>query len=52
MPQQFENAANIDVHVRTTGAGNPERLCKDSPIDVLITGVGTGGHITGCAEGF
>lgn len=49
MPQQFENPANIDVHVRTTG---PEILAdfKDSPIDVLITGVGTGGHITGCAE--
>ena len=49
MPQQFENDANIDVHVRTTG---PEILAdfKDSPIDVLITGVGTGGHITGCAQ--
>ncbi len=49
MPQQFENEANIDVHVRTTG---PEILedFKDSPIDVLITGVGTGGHITGCAQ--
>lgn len=49
MPQQFENPANVDVHVRTTG---PEILAdfKDSPIDVLITGVGTGGHITGCAQ--
>jgi cysteine synthase len=49
MPQQFENAANIDVHVRTTA---PEILADfaDTPIDVLITGVGTGGHITGCAE--
>ena len=49
MPQQFENDANIDVHVRTTG---PEILAdfKDTPIDVLITGVGTGGHITGCAQ--
>ena len=49
MPQQFENEANIDVHVRTTG---PEILAdfKDTPIDVLITGVGTGGHITGCAQ--
>ncbi len=49
MPQQFENPANVDVHVRTTG---PEILAdfKDTPLDVLITGVGTGGHITGCAE--
>jgi cysteine synthase len=49
MPQQFENPANVDVHVQTTG---PEILedFKDSPIDVMITGVGTGGHITGCAE--
>lgn len=49
MPQQFENEANVDVHVRTTG---PEILAdfKDTPIDVLITGVGTGGHITGCAQ--
>ena len=49
MPQQFENEANIDVHVRTTG---PEILAdfSDSPIDVLITGVGTGGHITGVVQ--
>jgi cysteine synthase len=49
MPQQFENPANIDVHIRTTG---PEILAdfKDSPLDALITGVGTGGHITGCAQ--
>lgn len=49
MPQQFENPANVDVHVQTTA---PEILAdfKDSPIDVMITGVGTGGHITGCAE--
>ena len=48
IPQQFENPANIDVHVRTTA---PEILA-DFPdgIDVMITGVGTGGHITGCAE--
>jgi cysteine synthase A len=48
MPQQFENQANIDVHLRTTA---PEILA-DFPegLDVLITGVGTGGHITGCAE--
>lgn len=49
MPQQFENEANIDVHIRTTG---PEILAdfSDTPIDVLITGVGTGGHITGTAK--
>lgn len=49
MPQQFENPANIDVHVHTTAQ---EILADfaDSPIDVLITGVGTGGHITGVAE--
>jgi cysteine synthase len=49
MPQQFENPANIDVHVHTTAQ---EILADfaDAPIDVLITGVGTGGHITGVAE--
>lgn len=49
MPQQFENPANIDVHVRTTAL---EILAdfRDAPIDAMITGVGTGGHITGCAE--
>jgi cysteine synthase A len=48
MPQQFENEANIDIHLRTTA---PEILA-DFPdgLDVVITGVGTGGHITGCAE--
>jgi cysteine synthase A len=49
MPQQFENPANIDVHVQTTA----QEILKDfadAPIDVLITGVGTGGHITGCAQ--
>ena len=47
MPQQFENPANIDVHVRTTA----EEIAADFPsgIEALITGVGTGGHITGCA---
>ena len=49
MPQQFENAANIDVHVRTT-AQEILNDFADAPIDVMITGVGTGGHITGCAE--
>jgi cysteine synthase A len=49
MPQQFENPANVDVHVATTG---PEILADfaETPLDVLITGVGTGGHITGCAQ--
>ncbi len=48
VPQQFENPANIDVHVRTTA----QEIMADFPdgIDVLITGVGTGGHITGVAE--
>ena len=49
MAQQFENPANIDVHVRTTSQEILEDF-RDSPIDVLITGVGTGGHITGVAE--
>ena len=49
MPQQFENPANIDVHVRTTAQ---EILADfaDAPLDAIITGVGTGGHITGVAE--
>ena len=48
MPQQFENPANVDVHAHTTA---PEILA-DFPggLDALITGVGTGGHITGCAK--
>jgi len=48
IPQQFENPANIAVHVRTTA----EEILADFPdgVDALITGVGTGGHITGCAE--
>jgi len=49
MPQQFDNPANIAVHVRTTAQEVLEDFA-DSPIDVLITGVGTGGHLTGCAE--
>ncbi len=49
MPQQFENPANIDVHVRTT-AQEILRDFADTPIDAIITGVGTGGHITGVAE--
>jgi cysteine synthase A len=48
MPQQFENPANIEVHARTTA----QEIIADFPggLDVLITGVGTGGHITGCAR--
>ncbi len=48
IPQQFENPANIAVHVRTTA----QEILADFPggIDAIITGVGTGGHITGCAE--
>jgi cysteine synthase A len=49
VPQQFENPANVDVHVRTTALEILEDF-RDAPIDVLITGVGTGGHITGCAQ--
>ncbi|MCZ8136702.1 MAG: cysteine synthase A [Porphyrobacter sp.] len=49
MPSQFDNAANPAVHARTTAQ---EILADfaDTPVDVMITGVGTGGHLTGCAE--
>ena len=50
MPQQFDNPANIEVHARTTAHEILADFAED-PIDVLITGVGTGGHITACAEG-
>ena len=48
IPQQFENAANVEVHERTTA----REILEDFPqgIDYLITGVGTGGHITACAK--
>jgi cysteine synthase A len=48
IPQQFDNPANIEVHVRTTA----QEIAADFPsgVDALITGVGTGGHITGCAK--
>ena len=48
MPQQFNNPANIDVHVRTTA----QEILADFPegIDALITGVGTGGHLSGTAK--
>ncbi|MBY0233866.1 MAG: cysteine synthase family protein, partial [Burkholderiaceae bacterium] len=48
IPQQFENPANVAVHVRSTA----QEILNDFPegLDVLITGVGTGGHISGCAQ--
>jgi len=48
MPQQFDNPANVAVHARTTA----EEIARDFPdgIDALITGVGSGGHLTGCAQ--
>jgi len=48
MPMQFDNPANVEVHRRTTA----EEIARDFPdgLDYLVTGVGTGGHITGCAE--
>jgi len=48
MPQQFENESNIEVHKRTT----VKEILQDFPegLDYIITGVGTGGHITACAE--
>jgi cysteine synthase A len=49
MPQQFDNPANVEIHRRTT-AQEILRDFADSPIDAIITGVGTGGHITACAE--
>ena len=49
MPQQFDNPANVEVHRRTT-AQEILRDFADAPLDAIITGVGTGGHITGCAE--
>jgi cysteine synthase A len=49
IPQQFENPANLEVHRRTT-AREILRDFADSPIDAIITGVGTGGHITAAAE--
>lgn len=49
MPQQFENPANIEVHERTT-AQEILNDFADTPLDAIITGVGTGGHITGVAR--
>lgn len=49
MPQQFENPANFEVHKVTTAQEIFDDF-KDNPLDAIITGVGTGGHITGVAE--
>ena len=49
MPQQFENPANVEVHARTTAREILQDF-SDAPPAVLITGVGTGGHLTACAE--
>lgn len=48
MPQQFDNPANTDIHRKTTAL----EIISDFPggLDYLITGVGTGGHISGVAE--
>lgn len=48
MPQQFKNPANLDIHRRATA----QEILNDFPdgLDYMITGIGTGGHITGCAE--
>jgi cysteine synthase len=48
MPMQFDNSANVEVHKQTTA----QEILSDFPegLDCIITGVGTGGHITGCAE--
>jgi cysteine synthase A len=48
MPQQFDNPSNIAAHVNTTA----QEILNDFPegLDALITGVGTGGHLTGCAQ--
>jgi cysteine synthase A len=48
MPQQFENPANVEIHRATTA----REILRDFPegVDYLITGVGTGGHISGVSE--
>ena len=48
MPQQFENPANVEIHRRTTA----QEILRDFPdgLDFLITGVGTGGHISGVSQ--
>lgn len=49
MPQQFDNPANVEIHRHTT-AQEVLRDFADAPLDALITGVGTGGHITAVAQ--
>jgi cysteine synthase A len=49
MPQQFDNPANVEAH-RNTTAQEVLRDFADSPPDAIITGVGTGGHITAAAQ--
>jgi cysteine synthase A len=49
IPQQFDNPAHVDIHIRTT-AQEILNDFADAPFDALITGVGTGGHLSGCAE--
>jgi cysteine synthase A len=48
IPMQFDNPSNTDAHRRTTA----EEIARDFPdgLDYIVTGVGTGGHITGVAE--
>ena len=48
MPGQFDNPSNIAAHVNTTA----QEILRDFPdgLDALVTGVGTGGHLTGCAQ--
>lgn len=48
IPQQFENSANLEIHRQTTA----QEILNDFPegFDYLITGVGTGGHISGVSE--
>lgn len=48
IPQQFENESNVEIHRKTTA----EEILRDFPegFDILVSGVGTGGHITGVAE--
>jgi cysteine synthase A len=49
MPQQFDNPANVEAHRRTT-AQEVLRDFADAPLDAIITGIGTGGHVTAAAQ--